>query len=95
MNLDRPEVGYQVISGTESGTYIFLAPMPSLSAIDNAIAATWGRGDGLAHAARQASNKAAGEAEIWREQLLFRVEPRMSFVSETFGGASPEFWLGK
>lgn len=95
INLDRPEIGYQIISGAESGTYVFLAPMQSLSAIDNAITATWGRTDVAAHAARQASNKAAGEADIWREQLLFRVEPRMSFVSETFGAGSPEFWLGK
>jgi hypothetical protein len=93
INLDRPEIGYQIISGTESGTYVFLAPMQSLSAIDNAIATSWGRADGATHAARQASNKAAGDAEIWREQLLFRVEPKMSYVSETFGAASPEFWL--
>ena len=95
VNLDRPEIGYQVISGAESGTYVFLAPMQSLSAMDNAIATTWGRSDAAAHAARQASNKVASDAEIWREQLLFRVEPRMSYVSETFGGAAPDFWLGK
>jgi hypothetical protein len=95
INLDRPEIGYQIISGTESGTFVFLAPMQSLSAIDNAITTSWGRADGATHAARQASNKAAGEAEIWREQLLFRIEPRMSYVSETFGAASPQFWLGK
>lgn len=95
INLDRPEIGYQIISGAESGTYVFLAPMQSLSAIDNALATTWGRADTATHAARQASNKVASEADIWREQLLFRVEPRMSFVSDTFGAATPDFWLGK
>ena len=69
--------------------------MLSLSAIDNAIAVSGGRADGATHALRQASNKAAGDADIWREQLLFRVEPRMSYVSEKFAAGSPEFWLGK
>jgi hypothetical protein len=95
INLDRPEVGYQIISGGESGTYVFLAPLPSLQALDNAIAATWGRSDGLMHAARAAANKISNEADIWREQLLFRVEPGMSFVSEEFGAAAPEFWGGR
>ncbi len=95
INLDRPEIGYQIISGAESGTYVFLAPVQNLAAVDNAIATMWGRGDGVTHAARQATNKVAAEADIWREQLLFRVEPRMSYVSETFGAAAPDFWLGK
>lgn len=95
INLDRPEIGYQIISGTEAGTYVFLAPLPSLGAIDNVIASTWGRPDTAVHAARQATSKATAEAEIWREQLLFRVEPQMSYVSEAFSSAAPDFWLSR
>jgi hypothetical protein len=95
INLDRPEIGYQIVSGTEAGTYFFLAPMQSLAAIDNAIATTWGRSDAAGHGARQASNNVASEAEVYREQLLFRVEPQMSSVSETFAGSAQDFWLGK
>jgi hypothetical protein len=95
LNIDRPEIGYQIMSGAESGTYVFLAPMPSLSTIDNAIARMWGTPDPSAHATRQASNRIAGEAGISREQLLFRVEPRISYVSESFASGARDFWQGK
>jgi hypothetical protein len=93
VNVDRPEIGYQIISGGESGTYVFLAPMPSLNTIDNAIARTWGNPDG--HGARQATGKLAADGDITREQMLFRVEPRISYVSEAFAAAAPDFWNQK
>jgi hypothetical protein len=95
VNLDRPELGYQIISGGESGTYVFLAPLPSLQTIDNAIARTWGHADASGHAARQATSKITAEADIAREQLLFRVDPVISSVSEAFAAAAPDFWNGK
>ena len=35
INLDRPEMAYQIISGSHSGSYLFLAPLTSLKALDN------------------------------------------------------------
>ena len=92
VNVDRPEIGYQIISGAESGTYVFLAPLQSLSAVDNALARTWGHPGSAGRAAREATSKITAEAGITREQLLFRVEPRMSYVSESFAAAAPNFW---
>lgn len=95
VNVDRPEIGYQIMSGAESGTYVFLAPLPSLVTIDNAIARTWGSPDSVGRAARDVTSKITAEGGITREQLLFRVEPRMSYVSESFAAAAPDFWRAK
>jgi hypothetical protein len=92
VNVDRPELGYQILSGTTSGTYVFLSPMPSLKAVDDSIARIYAYGDG---SGRQASSKITAEADITREQFLFRVDPRISYVSESFATASPDFWHGK
>ena len=32
---------------------------------------------------------------LTREHLLFRVEPSLSWVSDDFASADPEFWHGK
>ena len=91
-NLDRPDLAYQVISGAAAGTYVFLAPLSSLRMLDDAIAkmplyfeaTTEGRG----------ARKGGAEAEISREHLLFRVDPRISYVSDDFASADPAFWRG-
>ena len=89
INLDRPEMGYQVISGATSGMYIFLAPLQSLRTLDNA----WAKlpvyaEEGGAKGARQGDP----ELEISREHLLFRVEPGISAVSDAFASGAPDFW---
>jgi hypothetical protein len=92
VNVDRPELGYQILSGTTSGTYVFLAPMQSLKSLDESMARIWAYGDG---SSRQATSKITAEADITREQFLFRVDPRISYVSESFAAVAPEFWHGK
>jgi hypothetical protein len=84
INMDRPEVAYQVISGAAAGTYLFLAPLTSLKSLD----------DGLAKAPYAESGKAA-VSEISRVHFLFRVEPGMSYVSDDFASADAEFWRPK
>jgi len=88
INLDRPDMAYYVLSGSVSGTYVFLAPLPSLKVLD----------DGLAKAPDYAKNIAAESVKtggLTREHLLFRVEPAASWVSDDFASADPEFWRGK
>jgi hypothetical protein len=84
INMDRPEIAYQVISGAASGTYVFLAPLTSLKSLD----------DGMARApvSTESGGKAAVESEISRVHLLFRVEPGMSYVSDDFASGDVEFW---
>lgn len=88
INLDRPDLAYYVVSGAAAGTYVFLAPLTSLKVLD----------DGLAKAPAYAQHAAAERAKaagISREHLLFRVEPGLSWVSDDFAAADPEFWRGK
>ena len=96
INLDRPELGYQVISGGSSGTYVFLAPLPSLRTLDNGVARMPMYSDGSGHGggARAAGRQIQAEADITREHMFFRVQPRMSHVSDAFAAADPEFWRG-
>ena len=41
------------------------------------------------------ADRISGKMEMNREHLLFRVEPRISYVSDDFAEAEPEFWRGK
>ena len=95
INLDRPEIGYQILSGAESGTYVFLAPLQSLASLDDGISRTWGHSETVGRGVREATGKIVAEGGITREQFLFRVEPRISYVSESFASAAPDFWNAK
>ena len=94
VNLDRPDIAYQVVSGVAAGTYIFLSPMATLRGLDEGVP------DTPAYAQRLADERAkvlasTSPADISREHLLFRVEPRLSYVSEEFAAADREFWRGR
>lgn len=95
VNLDRPEVGYQVISGAPSGTYLFFAPLNSLKTMDEALARTPNYAEGVRETAATTGQKIAAESEIGHEFLLFRIEPRFSYVSNEFASGDPEFWNPK
>jgi hypothetical protein len=92
INLDRPDIAYEVISGEPSGTFIFLAPIVSLKTLDEGVAATPVYAEGLADARSKARSKVAPDSELSREHLLFRVEPLLSYVSDGFASIDPDFW---
>jgi hypothetical protein len=95
VNLDRPDIAYEVISGEPSGTFIFLAPITSLKTFDEGVANTPVYAEGLADARSTARAKLAPDTELSREHLLFRVEPRLSYVSDAFASVDPDFWRSK
>src|SRR5581483_6041551 len=37
VNLDRPDIAYDVISGSPSGTYVFFSPVVSLRSLDDGV----------------------------------------------------------
>ena len=88
VNADRPEIAFQVISGAPAGTWIFLSPMQSLRALDDGRAQTPVSAEGAEAAAR----KIAADTELTRERLWFRLEPRASYVSDSFASADSTFW---
>lgn len=91
VNLDRPEMAYQVISGARSGTYLLLMPLVSLGVLDDARANPPVYAEGAAAEAR----KLAADADAVRERLWFRIEPQSSYVSDDFAAAQPGFWRPK
>lgn len=94
VNLDRPDLVYQVVSGAPSGTFLFLSPIASLRTFDEGVNPVPVFAEGLASKAKE-GNKAASDSEISREHLLFRVEPRISYVSKEFADVDPDFWRRK
>jgi len=95
VNLNRPDIAYQVISGAESGTYVFLGPLVSLATLDSGLANSPVYADGVADASVEARRKITADGEMSRENLLFRIDPRISNVSEAFASDESEFWHGK
>jgi len=86
INLDRPDMSNQVVSGAPSGTYLVFAPLTSLKSLDEGFARR------SASVEPRGANKALSSAEINRDQLLFRMQPRISYVSDEFAAESLEFW---
>lgn len=95
VNLDRPELAYQVFSGAPAGTFVFLMPIVSLRNYDDGVNPLPVYAEGLANARAKDGSRIAADTEISREHLLFRVEPRISYVSSDFADVDPEFWRGK
>jgi hypothetical protein len=95
VNLDRPDLAYQVISGAPAGTFVFLSPIASLRNFDDGVNSVPVYAEGLANAKAKDGSKITADTEISREHLLFRVEPRISYVTSDFADVDPEFWRGK
>lgn len=95
INLDRPDLAYQVISGAPAGTFVFLSPITSLRNFDEGVNSVPVFAEGLANARVKEGSKIASDTEMSREHLLFRVEPRISYVSSDFADVDPDFWRGK
>ena len=83
VNLDRPEIAYQVISGAPSTTYLLLTPLTSLKTLDESLGKS---------VRAEPGHKSGSPIELSRSQLLFQVQPRISYVSDEFASEFPEFW---
>lgn len=88
INMDRPYLAYEVISGAPSEFYFLLAPLGRLQTLDNALAAVPTYAEPAAKEARQIS----AADSIARENRLFRVSPELSYVSDDFAGNDRDFW---
>jgi len=95
INLDRPEICYQVVSGAPSGTFIFVTPMNSLKSMDEGLARTPAYAEAIRDANATAGRKIASETEIGHESLIFRLDPSISYVADDFAAEDPGFWSPK
>jgi hypothetical protein len=94
INLNRPELAYHVVSGAPAGMYLIIAPLINLRAMDEGVADVPAFAAPVADERAKAAPKAA-DIEIGREHLLFRVEARLSYVSDDFAAGDETFWRGK
>ncbi len=92
INLDRPDMAYQVVSGIQAPAFVFLTPFTNLKALDEAVAKWPVYAERAGDAALKARRQIASDAEVSRETVLLRVEPRSSYVSEGFASGDAEFW---
>lgn len=93
INLNRPDLVYQVLSGAPSGTYFVISPLASLAALDDGIsrsAAGYLRASGAPSS--RAGSALPANSELSHENLIFRMEPSFSVVSNDFVEQSPGFW---
>jgi hypothetical protein len=88
INSDRPDMAYEIVSGAPAGTYISLTPLSSLRSFDEERPPTPVYAEGATAAAR----KLSGSMDVQRERLWFRLEPRLSSVSEEFASLDSGFW---
>lgn len=95
VNLNRPDLAYKVVSGAPGGTFVFLSPLPSLRVLDEGVAALPAYAEGLAAARAKDGPKIAFDSLVSQENLLFRIDPRISYVSDAFAESDPDFWRGK
>jgi len=94
VNLNRPELAYRVLSGAPAGMYVVIAPIATLRTMDEGVVDVPAFAAPVADARAKAAPKAA-DIEIVREHLLFRVEPRLSYVSDDFAAVDETFWRGR
>ena len=85
MNLDRPEMAYQVLSGAPTITYVFLAPLASLASFDEVLA----RVPQYARAAAKVA--AAGNLSQTEKPALPRGAVDQ-YRGDDIAGRDPEFW---
>jgi hypothetical protein len=91
---EQPAIVYQLISGTQSGSYLIFEPMASL--------AEWDKVPAMMKTMRDVGGKRmdqilAGFSDItvFEEPRLMSVSQKMSYVSKEFAGTDPDFWTPK
>jgi len=92
INLDRPDLAFQVISGAPAGTYVFLAPLQTLRTMDDGVNPVPVYAEPIAAARQKDGKQIAADTELSREHFLLRVEPRISWVADDFAELDKSFW---
>jgi len=95
INLDRPDLAFQVVSGAPAGTFVFLAPLATLRSMDDGVNPMPVYAEPLAAARQKDGKQIAADSELSREHYLFRVDPTISWVADDFARLDPEFWRGR
>lgn len=96
INLDRPDLAYQALYGAPAGTVILLSPLASLKSLDEGVSrnsAAYLRSTGSP--STRGGTNVAPTSELLQDNVLFRIDPRLSAVSDSTAEADPAFWRQK
>jgi hypothetical protein len=94
-NIDECIVGYQVVAGAPSGTYLFIVGMDSLKFMDDAPARSKSLMEAMGEDQFSQFMKGTGDLIASIESTLFQVKPGMSYVGQAAIDADPAFWKPK
>jgi hypothetical protein len=86
---------YQVSSGAPSPTFFVFIPRKSFQELDEGLARSkaFQEAEGEENAKRL--QRIAAEAYVNVESSIYRLNPKMSYVSKEFAAADPDFWTPK
>jgi len=94
-NADRSFVGYEVRAGAPAGTYLFLEGLTSLKTLDGWDEQSQAFASAMGAEGLRKLNEFDATAVASEEVNLFRVSPKMSYVSKTTEDEDPAFWRPK
>jgi hypothetical protein len=94
-NSQSPILAYEVVAGAPSGLFLFLEPMESLKALDEAPARDRALMEAMGADNFRQLMKGEGDVFVSIEADLFSVNPLFSYVSKEVEDADPDFWKPK
>jgi hypothetical protein len=86
---------YEAIYGLPQGTYVFFTPMKSAAEIDHAFAKDKDFVSAMGEGGMKKLEELSAASIESSESQLFAFNPRMSYVSEDWTKADPDFWKPK
>jgi len=97
INLDRPDLAYQVLYGAPAGTVILISPIITLKSLDEGVSRWSGayfRSTGTPGQPRGGGGSPVSSpvSEVLQDNILFRILPQYSGVSRETAAADPLFW---
>jgi hypothetical protein len=95
--LDEHWAVYEITSGGQVGTYLFLYALDSLAPLDESAAkhrATAYR-DAMGEGGRSKNNEMSRNAIEWQQNRIFAFSPKMSYLNKAWTDVDPAFWAPK
>jgi len=94
-HIDECTLGYQVVAGTPSGTYLFFTMMDSMKMLDETPARMQAIMQAMGADNFAQFMKGSGDVFVSMDDTLLEVRPGMSYPPQEFIDADPGFWKPK
>ena len=95
LNVDVHWFIYQVSSGAPGPTFIAFVPRKSFQELDEGLTLSKALQEAEGEENVKRLQRIAAEAYVNVESRIYRLNPKMSYVSKEFAAADPDFWTPK